>query len=653
MAHHLTKYTAFIATSCLLITLTGIVVMLGWIYHIDIFTTVKEGYAAMKFNTAFTLVLLSIALLLVIVPVNKAKKRRKIILFSKALTALAFVIGILSLTHFIKEHEININRLLFSHDDAYHGHDFRMSPHTAFCITCTAAAMFWIKAKRIFLRRMGQYLLHATTLVAFIVFIGYLYDVPELHNLTLVSSMAVHTAAAFLIFTIAASFLNPGLGITGIFTGNLIGNLMARRLFFSLLLGILLAGYIRILGHRNAIVSVEFGIALLTVAFCLITLILIWIVSSILNKAYMKLQAAKENLKMVVEAAPYALIMSDKTGKILDFNKRAIKIFGYRENELRGQNVAMLVPENFRNEWMLKRNTFFSAPSIKHYGFDDEIPAIRKNGTVFPIEIVLTPIKTDDGFKILSFVSDITTRKANETIITKQLIELQSKNQELEQFNYISSHDLQEPLRTLLNYIQLLEEDYPDLDQEVIEHLKVMEASVNRMSNVVRSLLDFGRLGRNKKLGLTDCRVIIKEVLSDLKTIIKQNNATITLKDEDEHPKVYAYETELRQLFQNLINNAIKFRKKDVDPHIEISCRRIEGYYEFSVTDNGIGIESKHFEKIFDIFQRLNKETEFEGHGIGLANCKKIAEMHGGKIWVESVPGEGTTFKFTILNFKP
>lgn len=648
MAYHPTKYLPFIGASGLLIIITGIVVMFGWVYHIDILTTVRPGYAAMKFNTAISLILLSNAMLLLI----PAQDKVKWVYISKIFSALAFFIGAWSFIQFFMNHSYNINTLFFSHDENHH-HDFIMSPHTAFCISGVGLSIFLAKAKRIYLRKICQYVLHVTTLIAFAVLVGYLYGVPELQKLSMMSSMAVHTSIALILLSVSASLINPALGITGIFTGTMIGHMMARRLFFSLLAGILLAGYLRIFSHRYGLVSVEFGISLLTVSFCVITLILIWIVSSILNRAHRRLQAAKENLRRVVEAAPYALVMSDKAGMIYEVNSKTKEMFGYKPGELKYKNVAMLVPSYFREEWMKKRTSFLESPAVKHYGFDDEIPALRKDGTVFPIEIVLTPIKTDDGVKILSFVSDITARKANENIITKQLIELQSKNQELEQFNYISSHDLQEPLRTLLNYIQLLEEDYPDLNPEVLEHLKVMEASVKRMSTVVRSLLDFGRLGRNKKLVLTDCRQIINDVLSDLSTIIKQNNATIVINDEEQPPKVYAYESELRQLFQNLINNAIKFRKKDVDPFIEISCKRISGYYEFAVADNGIGIDQKHFEKIFDIFQRLHKESEFAGHGIGLANCKKIAEMHGGKIWVESAPGRGSTFKFTILNFKP
>lgn len=644
MTNQETKYGNFIVFACISVLILSILVMLGWMFHIHIITTIVEGYAAMKFNTAVSLALISVALLLVIIPLKVPLR------IAQLLSLLALSLGILSLLQHVLNYDFSIDRVFYDHD-ADHHHAYIMSPHTTFCITTFSIALLWIRTRNRTVRIACQYLFHTVTLIGFIVLIGYLYNVNRFHDLSMASSMALHTAASFTILGVAASFINADLGVTGIFTGRMLGHLMARRLFFSMLVGIIAAGYLRILSHRYNIVSVEFGIALLTVTFIVITLILIWIVSSILNKSSVRIQRAKDNLNMVVESAPFALVLTDNMGNVLDVNKQGEILFGYKKEELEGKNVSILVPDGFRAEWMKKRNSFFASPETTTHGFKDEICSVKKNGTEFPIEIILTPIEADKETRILSFVIDITARKANEAIINKQLIELQSKNRELEQFNYISSHDLQEPLRTVLNYIQLLEEDYPELSDEIKIHLKTMESSVTRMSTVVRSLLDFGRLGRNKKLALTDCKKVIGEVITDLNTIVKDSGAVITLGEG--HPIVYAYETEVRQLFQNLINNAIKFRKPDTVPHIDVSCRDIGGYYEFTVADNGIGIPPKYFEKIFDIFQRLNKECEFEGHGVGLANCKKIAEMHGGKIWVESVLGEGSTFKFTILNIKP
>jgi PAS domain S-box-containing protein len=385
--------------------------------------------------------------------------------------------------------------------------------------------------------------------------------------------------------------------------------------------------------------------------FVVISLLLIWRTSFKINKIEKERKFALQNFRSAVESAPYGMIVSDKKGVIKLVNHQAEKMYGYNAGELIGLSLKQLIPEEYHEDFISKNKLFFSSPAVSNLGIDDTIYARRKDGKSFPVEIVLTPIKSEEGVLVLASINDVTKRKKQEEIITKQLSELQFKNQELEQFNYIASHDLQEPLRTLSNYIGMLREDYAeDCGGELLEHMNVMDSATSRMSHLVQSLLDFGKLGRNKKLTLTDCNIVASNVIADLGSLIKKNAAEVQIVGE--LPTIYAYETELRQLFQNLVTNALKFRKENTTPFVKISSVERNGFYEFSVADNGIGIAPKHYDHIFHIFQRINSEEEFEGHGIGLANCKKIAEMHGGKIWVESEYGKGSTFIFTILNLK-
>ncbi len=231
-------------------------------------------------------------------------------------------------------------------------------------------------------------------------------------------------------------------------------------------------------------------------------------------------------------------------------------------------------------------------------------------------------------------------------LLKKSFDVINTKNKELEEFNYITSHDLKEPLRTVSNYVQIIKEDFSDqLNEDIKRHLNTIDKATERMKRLIQSLLDLSRLGKDRKATLVDCKVLVNDVISDLSSLIEINKAQINVYTL---PVLLAYETELRQLFQNLIANAVKFKKKDSSIIIKIGYINNKTTYEFYVADNGIGIEMKHFDRIFNMFQRLNKDKDFEGHGIGLANCKKIAEIHGGKLWVESEFGKGSTFKFTI-----
>ena len=225
-------------------------------------------------------------------------------------------------------------------------------------------------------------------------------------------------------------------------------------------------------------------------------------------------------------------------------------------------------------------------------------------------------------------------------------IDLERKNKELEQFAYVASHDLQEPLRTTSSFVELLMQQYQDkLDERADKYFTYILEASDRMKLLITNLLDYSRIGSEKELEEVDCDKTLHEVLDDLGAAINDAKANI---QRHRLPVIIGYPTEIKQLFQNLIINAVKFQKKGVSPQIKISVEKIKDIWQFKFEDNGIGIEKQHSEKIFNIFQRLHTRTEYEGSGIGLSHCKKIVELHKGKIWVESTYGEGSTFNFTL-----
>ena len=225
-------------------------------------------------------------------------------------------------------------------------------------------------------------------------------------------------------------------------------------------------------------------------------------------------------------------------------------------------------------------------------------------------------------------------------------VELERKNKELEQFAYVASHDLQEPLRTTSGFVELLRQQYKGkLDAKADKYLTFITQSSDRMRVLIKDLLDYSRIGKKMEWEQIDCNTILRDVIADLDAVIKETGAEIKT---DLLPVINGHSTEIKQLFQNLVINAVKFRKVNTSPQIKISTRKNKDCWEFACQDNGIGIDEQHQERIFIIFQRLHTRSKYEGSGIGLAHCKKIVELHKGNIWVESVPGTGSTFYFTI-----
>lgn len=255
---------------------------------------------------------------------------------------------------------------------------------------------------------------------------------------------------------------------------------------------------------------------------------------------------------------------------------------------------------------------------------------------------------TEDGKpkRMVGTIVDIHARKMAEKAEIERSKELAIKNKELEEFAYIASHDLQEPVRTISSFVELFREIYMDkLDDQGREFLDLMEGATTRSQKLIVDLLAYSRIGRHKELVDVDMNKMIDHLLTDLSVRIKESGATIT---HDQLPVIKGYGTELRLLFQNLVSNAMKFQGKGVKPVVHIGYQRLEEHHKFTVKDNGIGIEDKYFDQIFVVFKRLHGRSEYEGTGIGLAHCKKVVDLHEGKIWVESELHQGTTFHISI-----
>jgi PAS domain S-box-containing protein len=322
-------------------------------------------------------------------------------------------------------------------------------------------------------------------------------------------------------------------------------------------------------------------------------------------------------------------------------------MFGYRRDELVGQLVEILVPERFQGKYPLYRPGYTAHPSTREMGDGIELRGLRKNNAEFPVEIMLSPLESAEGMLVSSSIRDVTERKRTEEYLVKTVAELKRSNDELEQFAYVASHDLQEPLRMVASYTQLLAERYKGrLDSDADEFIAYAVDGSTRMQGLIQDLLAYSRAGTNgKELQEVSSEDALKEALTNLRGTIEESGAKVT---HGPLPAITTDSMQLAQVFQNLIGNAVKYRSTKA-PQIYISAAKSGGgEWIFSVRDNGMGIDPQYFERIFVLFQRLHGREEFKGTGIGLAICKKMLERLGGRIWLESQPGEGSTFYFAL-----
>ena len=380
--------------------------------------------------------------------------------------------------------------------------------------------------------------------------------------------------------------------------------------------------------------------------------------TALLRRQTEVLGKAELKFRSLLEAAPDAMIISAEGGLISLVNSQVETLFGFRREELIGQDIRHLVPD-----WNCHPASF-SSGETNCPGAPVELWARRKSGDQFPVEISLSPLQTEEGLLLTSAIRDITQRKQADEAIrelnmtleqrvmerTRELLHsneaLRQSNDDLNQFAYAASHDLQEPLRMVSLYSQMLQRRYGSkLDQDADEFIAYIVGGAKRMELLLKDLLTYSQAGSSSEgpAHPVDCAGAMSRVVLNLQASLEQSRANVTW---DALPTVFAHEVRMVQLLQNLVGNAVKYRGADPPRiHVAVQCREAE--WLFSVQDNGIGIAAEYAQEIFGIFRRLHGQ-EYPGTGIGLAICQRIVERYGGRIWVESSLGEGSRFYFTI-----
>lgn len=635
-------------------------ILLGWVLDVDFLVRGMSGLPATHPLTAICIGLLGTLVYLRI----RRESAAVIGSPSASLTAVEASLGIIGivlcagqLTGYIAAVPVKLDQVLFPVVTSNAKSDpARMSFPTSLMLALEYAACLvtFIRWKWNYALRRG--LLLAVAVLALIVLIGHAVGAEYFYGYF----AAVYTAIliGLLTFAVSCTALERS-WLAILYRNEIVGALVGWTVPLLVLVLLILCGlhyWLRTQSYLDP-QSVSFveitSVILAMVAVVLLAALKVYqrelkLVES--KELAQQLQAAAEEsgeqVRAIMATTVDGVITTDRLGRIESFNPGAERLFGYSAAEVRGKNVKVLMPEPYKSEHDGYLQAFKSTGERKIIGIVRDAIAKRKDGSTFPVALAVSEMTYSGKRGFAGIVRDITERKRAEAELKEANQKLSQSNAELEQFAYIASHDLQEPLRKISSYCQLVKEEQANrLDEDGIEYLNVAIDGAERLRTLVRDLLAFSRITtRGKSLAPTSASHCLQAAIENLELTIDDNDGRIT---SDPLPDVIADESQLTLLFQNLIGNAIKFRAEP-PPEVHVGGRSLGEQFEFFVRDNGIGIDPQYNDRIFQIFQRLHNRREYGGTGIGLALCKRIVERCGGKIRVVSTPNEGSTFYFTL-----
>ncbi len=661
----------------------AVLVLSGWLFDLEILKRPNAGSSSMNPMSAAGFLFSGITLNFL----NNYRGNRKVDLLSGFLALLILFLGSSKLFSIFSEIDLGTDRILFSDKIALDhtlGIRNQMAPNTAFNFVLLGFSLLCTLSDKKKIRVISNFFGFGVLLVGLFSLIGYLYQVREFYGILSYIPMAIHAAVCFILSGLSSLLINREFGFMQPFSNTYSGSKIARILFPFIIIVPILFGYVRVYFNKKYPVSVELGVGFLITGIILAFFILLWFVSYELNKsdiartdAEKKLSQLNEDLEKLIRARTMDLYKSENRFRTI-IEQFPYPVLTYAPDGIcTGANLAWeemwearrdnLVDYNVRKDPQMESSglskyvelAFEGKPAISEpYCYDPNL--IGKAGRARWVQLILHPVKNTAGvlLEVIAVQQDITSSKEAENEIRTLNNELEERvkqrtaqlllvNKELESFSYSVSHDLRAPIRGINGYTQILVEDYGDkLDAEANRIISRIIYNAKQMGQLVDDLLEFSRLGRTE---LNQREVITKEIVRAIITELRvfEEKREIEFKIGD-LPNVHADQTAIRQLWVNLISNAIKYTRKTEQARIEIGSMELEGEKVFFVKDNGAGFNMQYYSKLFGVFQRLHSYDEFEGTGVGLAIVKRIASRHGGKIWADGKIGEGATFYFTL-----
>ncbi|MCW5878983.1 MAG: PAS domain-containing protein [Anaerolineales bacterium] len=626
----------------LLVLGVALLVLVGWWLQLRVLTSILPGLPSMKANTALGFILLGGALYLREMRLPQTR-------WWKLLALLSLVFASLLLSQFVFNLNLGIDQALFPDNfgDVQEGLPGRTSAPTAVAFVLLALAMLTENRLK---DRHRQTMILVVLLLGLSVFFSYPFSWVYGTSLFSYTGMALHTSV--LIVLLAAIMLlemKQRGWVDLILANNAIGqntrNLLAAALVTPFLLGWLIF-WLQSRGVLQAgLASSSYAVLVMLFLGAVIVLNAVNLQTAETSQRLLRsnLASTQQQFNALVQNSPSAIILKSTQGQYQMVNLPFEKLVGLPADQVIGRIAEDIFSSELLPKVLLSDQQVLSSKQVVSFEAQARLEGEKRSYlcTKFPMFDA-----NGDLVSIGAIWTDITEQKKLAEHLGQKNEELERSNKELEQFAYVASHDLQEPLRMVSSYMQLLESRYrKDLDGDALDFINYAVDGAQRMQRLIQDLLSFSRVGtQGQPPEPVDARQAVDDALQNLKVRIEETGAKITIADL---PQVVADKNQLAQVFQNLVANAIKFRG-EAAPKIRISASQVDGFAEFSIKDNGIGFDAKYTDRIFVIFQRLNSRELYEGTGIGLAICKKIVERHSGRIWVESKPGKGSQFFFTF-----